>query len=77
MTNLTMSIDERILKKARKRAIDKGVSLTALVRQYLQKLADEEDLHRQALATELMQAFDSADVVIGPKRWTREELHER
>ena len=77
MANLTMSIDETILRKARKRAIDKNVSLTALVREYLGKLAAEEDLQREAAATELMQAFERADVVVGPKRWTREQLHER
>ena len=77
MTNLTMSIDEKILRKARKRAIDKDVSLTSLVRQFLLKLAAEEDLQREAVASELIKAFEAAEVVVGPRRWTREELHER
>ena len=77
MPNLTLSIDELTLKKARKRAIDKDASLSSLVRQYLRRLAAEEDLNRAAIAAELMQAFDTADVIVGPRRWTREELHER
>jgi len=77
MPNLTLSIDELTLKKARKRAIDKDASLNSLVRQYLRKLAAEEDLNRRAIAAELMQAFDTADVIVGPRCWSREELHER
>ena len=77
MPNLTLSIDEATLKKARKRAIDKDRSLTSLVREYLQKLADEEDLNRAAVAAELMRAFETADIVVGPRRWTRDDLHER
>lgn len=77
MPNLTLSIDDETLKKARKRAVEKDVSLTALVRQYLHKLATEEDLNRAAIAAELMHAFETADVVVGRRRWTREELHER
>jgi hypothetical protein len=77
MSNLTMSIDEAILRKARKRAIDRNVSLTELVRGYLLRLAAEEDLQREATAAGLLQAFEHADVVVGPRRWTREDLHER
>jgi predicted unusual protein kinase regulating ubiquinone biosynthesis (AarF/ABC1/UbiB family) len=77
MSNLTLSIDDAILRKARKRAIDRNVSLTELVRGYLNRLAAEEDLQREATAAELLHAFERADVVVGPRRWTRENLHER
>ena len=77
MPNLTMKIDEKLLKKTRKRAIDKNSSLTALVRKYLEKLAGEEDLQRQAVIAELETAFEANASEIGPITWTRGDLHER
>lgn len=77
MPNITMTLDGDVLKKARKRAIEKNTTLTALMRQYMERLAEEEDLRRDAIVAELMEAFDSEQVVVGPKRWTRDELHER
>jgi predicted HicB family RNase H-like nuclease len=37
MTNLTISIDGQILKKARMRALEEGISINALLREYLEK----------------------------------------
>jgi hypothetical protein len=36
MTNITLSVDEQIVKKVRKIAIDQNTTLTAMVREYLQ-----------------------------------------
>ena len=37
--NITLSIDEEIMKKVRKIAIDKDTTLTAMVRDYLTRVA--------------------------------------
>ena len=74
MPNLTLTVDAEILKKARKRAIEKNTSISALIRKTLEKLAAEETLHREQLAVELMDAFENAEVEVG--QWTRESLHE-
>jgi hypothetical protein len=41
--NVTMAIDEDLLKKARKIAVDKNTTLTGLIRTYLKNLADQEE----------------------------------
>jgi hypothetical protein len=41
--NLTLSVDEQVLARARKRATALGKSLNQLVRDYLQRLAGGDD----------------------------------
>jgi predicted HicB family RNase H-like nuclease len=43
MTNLTLAIDEQILRRARTRAMQRGTSVNALVRDYIARLADESE----------------------------------
>ena len=77
MPNLTMTIEDDVLKKARKLAIDKNTSVTALVRTYLRRLAEKEDQNTEAVISELRQCFQSRVVDIGPRTWNREDLHAR
>jgi hypothetical protein len=39
--NITLSLDEKLVKEVRKIAVDRDTTLTGLVREYLQKLAAE------------------------------------
>lgn len=75
--NLTMSIDENLLKKARKIAIDKNTTLTGLIRTYLYHLHEQEKQNIEEIVTELADLLDHSGAVIGEKTWTREDLHER
>lgn len=40
--NITLSVDEEIVKKVRKMAIDRDTTLTAMVRDYLTSVATEK-----------------------------------
>ena len=42
MANVTISIDEDTLRRARIRALERGTSLNALVREYLERLVDDD-----------------------------------
>lgn len=77
MPNITLSIDEELLKKARKLAIDKDTSLTGLIRTYLQDLVHKESVLRMAAAKELDELFSISEAVIGEKHWNRDDLHAR
>ena len=46
--NITLSIDEGIVKKVRKIAIDKDTTLTAMVRDYLTAVASSDAAARKA-----------------------------
>ncbi len=72
-----MSLDETVLKKVRKVAINKNTTLTGLVREYLTRLAAREDQRAEEIIEELKASMDSSGVIIGRKTWTRDDLHER
>lgn len=64
MTNLTVSLDEAIVRKARVRAIQEGTSLSAKVREFLtlysaDSEAGESELRRAATAR-LLESFAKA-----------------
>jgi plasmid stability protein len=76
MTNLTLSIDEQLIKKARIKAIEEGTSLSAKIRelltQYVQS-ADQKQLAGQAiLAAAARSQANSAGAT-----WSKDELHDR
>ncbi|MBN2356932.1 hypothetical protein JXO59_12525 [candidate division KSB1 bacterium] len=75
--NLTMAIDEALLKKARKIAIDRDTTLTGLIRKYLQNLVEQEEKSKAAGIQELFDLFERSEAVVGEKTWTRDDLHER
>ena len=75
--NITLSIDEEIVKKVRKIAIDKDTTLTAMVRDYLTTVASSDAAARKADAAKLMETFEKVSRDMGPRTWTREELYDR
>ena len=74
--NLTLTLDEDLLRAARKVALDRDTSVNQLVRDYLAQLVRETDQQQAALAG-LDEIFRTSRFELGPKTWTRDELHER
>ena len=74
--NLTLTVDEELLRAARKVAIDRNTSVNQLVRDYLAGLVREADQRQSALA-QLDQIFRTTRVDIGRRTWKRQDLHER
>jgi len=75
MSNLTITVDEEVLKRARIRALDQGTSVNALLRDYLTAFAGGEA--RAQATTELLASSRRARSGRGKARWTRDDLHER
>jgi plasmid stability protein len=77
MANLTVSIDNDLLKRARIRALERDTSVNALVRGYLENLAAESP--RSPALEEFLGWARSVHASSGPggRSWTRDELHER
>lgn len=76
MTNLTLSIDEQLVKKARIKAIEEGTSLSAKVREMLAQYVQSADKKQQAGQSILVAAARSQANLAGAT-WSRDELHER
>ncbi|HXC23479.1 MAG TPA: hypothetical protein VNU28_02745 [Solirubrobacteraceae bacterium] len=77
MANLTVSIEETLLKRARIRALERDTSVNALVRDFLEDLAAQappQDGIQAVLA--LARRSHSGSGPAG-RNWTRDELHER
>ena len=77
MCNMTMTIDDDILKKAKKIAIEKNTTVSALVRAYLEHLAVRKDKAMETVILELEADFSDKNVCIGRKNWRRAELYEK
>lgn len=76
MTNLTLSIDEETLKRARIRALEQGTSVNAVVRAFLGSYAGVDDENR-ALRRFVEIAEGSGAGARGKgRRWRREDLYE-
>lgn len=78
MTNLTIAVEEELLRQARIRALQQGTSVNAYLRDQLELLAGGKS-QQQGAVRSLMARADRLQVGSGPvgRTWTREELYER
>jgi plasmid stability protein len=77
VANLTLSIDEELLKRARVRALEQDTSVNSLVRDYLQEFVTGSP-QRSGMKDFLAWAKTiHADSGPGGRTWTRDELYER
>lgn len=77
MANLTVSIDDELLKRARVRALEQDTSVNSLVRDYLKSFATGGP--RSPGMEEFLEWAQSVHASSGPggRKWTRAELYER
>jgi hypothetical protein len=77
VANLTLTIDEETLRRARIRALNEGTSVNALVRDYLDRYADAHERVEHARRRVLELARESRAGSHGAARtWNREDLYE-
>ena len=76
MTNLTITVDEEILRTARIRALEQGSSVNALLREYLESFAGRNAVYERAIQG-LDAIAESTQSGSGGRRWTREDLYDR
>ena len=73
--NLTLSIDDRLLKEARKVAQSMGQSLNQLIREHLEDLTARDDAKRDV--EEFRRLSDEGGGRSGGWKFDRDEIHER
>ena len=76
---ITLSIDDELVRQVRKIAIERGTTLTGLVRAYLQGLALEhaKSDRKQRELEALERSFERFQFNVGKRTWKREDLYER
>lgn len=76
MANLTITVEDDLLKHARVRAAQQGTSVNAVLRVYLEGYTGLRAQRDEAARAVLALAETSQSGHEG-ERWTRDELHER
>jgi hypothetical protein len=71
--NITLSIDEHLVHRARKRAEAMGKSLNQVVREHLQKLAGDDEVERDIEEFNRLSGRGDSN----GWQWNRDEIHER
>ncbi len=77
--NVTLSLDDELVKKIRKLAVDRDTTLTGLIRQHLEHLAAEDatvGLKRRERQT-LEGSFQQFRFRVGKRNWKRAGLYAR
>ena len=76
MGNLTITVDEESLKKARIRALQEGTSVNALLREFLDSYAGVRREQQEAVGRIAALSRNSKSRR-GGRTWNRDDLHER
>ena len=76
MANLTIAIDDRLLKQARMRALEDGTSVNALLRTYLERYAGVGETAEALDGFARLARRSSASSGPDGRTWTRDELHD-
>jgi plasmid stability protein len=79
MANLTISVDEEVLKRARIRALEEDTSVNAVLGGFLKAYARLDEVRRNRLLAleRLRRLADEHPIDRGGKRWSRDELYDR
>jgi hypothetical protein len=76
--NITLSLPEEDLQRAKIIAIQRGTSLSQLLTRMIKDLADQETGYCYAKARSLALLEEGRDLgTDGQARWSRDDLHER
>jgi hypothetical protein len=74
--NLTISLDQATIRKAKVIAAQRGTSVSRLVTEVIERLAGDEDAY-QAAMREALETLDHGFDLGGTIHATRDELHDR
>lgn len=74
--NITLTLDDEVLRSARVAAARRGISLSALLREQLSRIA-EQDQQYEAARTAALDWMKRGACLEADARPTRDELHDR
>ena len=77
--NITLSLDEKLVKEIRKIAVDRDTTLTGLIREYFEKLLAENTAtgRKRRELEALERSFKQFHRKLGKRIWKREDLYVR
>jgi hypothetical protein len=77
--NVTLTLDEELVKKVRKIAVERDTTLTGMIRDYLETVAaDDAGSGRKRREREkLERSFERFQFKVGKRTWKRADLYVR
>lgn len=77
--NITLSLNDKLVKEVRKIAVERDTTLTGLVRAYLEEIAAEHAAsgRKRREREALERSFRQVQFNIGKRTWKREDLYAR
>jgi hypothetical protein len=77
MKNITLAVDADVLDRVRAYAVEHKTTVNAIVRQHLEKIANENDRRAEA-RRHLLRLAEASEARLGADYvWNREELYDR
>jgi hypothetical protein len=76
MKNVTIALEEKTLREARRIAAERSTSLNALIREFLERLIRRESAARTA-RRRIAELSRESDAEVGEHSWSRDDLHAR
>ena len=76
MANLTLVVNDDLLRRARIRALERGTSIHAVVREFLEVYSGTAAL-REGAIEDLLELSRQSKASSAGRKWTREEIHAR
>jgi hypothetical protein len=77
--NVTLSLDDKLVKEVRKIAVERDTTLTGLIRGHLEELAAQQvrSGRKRRERDALERSFRQFQFSVGKKTWRRQDLHDR
>ncbi len=76
MKNITLSVDENVLKAVRRYAAEQDTTVNSIVREHLSAIADRVNRAKDS-RRRLLELIDRSAGDMGEQRWDRAKLYER
>ena len=76
LKNVTIALDESLLREARRIAADRSTTLNGMIREFLEELVRHESRAVKA-RRRIVELCRETQAEVGPRRRSRDELHER
>lgn len=76
MANLTIAVDDDVLKRARLRALEQGTSVNAILREHLEKYAGG-NAEQVAAMRRFLDFAGKSKAGSGGEKWSREDVYDR
>ncbi|MCB1036972.1 MAG: ribbon-helix-helix protein, CopG family [Acidobacteria bacterium] len=75
MSNITLRVDDEVLKAVRRHAAERETTVNHLVREFLDALAAREGRAAE-VRRRMRELSEGSSARIGPRTWSRDDLHE-